>query len=466
MKILVAIANHGTKNNAFLKRLLEEYRHFTCEVSIVVLSDTPKSFGDDIEVRVGAPTRNPYSLPFGYKKLFRERQNEYDIFIYSEDDTLITEENVRSFVDVTQYLPEEIICGFIRYETDHQKTRYYSTFNNHYHWDPTSVVQYGPYKLAYCTNEHSACFILTRAQLKKAIASGGFDKPPRVEKYDMLVTAATDPYTQCGFRKLIPVSHLEQFSLQHLPNVYIGKMGVKEEEVLRQIEVLLNVENEKIPGPLIDSKRLDGIGGAKQYYERIRQDILETIPPQAKTVLSVGCVWGETEKEIAGRGIKVVGVPMDAVIAVSARMRGIETTPPNHDAAIRYLSGRKFDCILFNDVLEHVDDPAKWLNEYRSLLNPDGCFVISAANSIAMLFLGWLLDYPIVYRNQEDKNGSWSEIPGVPGKIPSVWYQSTHLREEYRKWRIPSSKKLSILKKLGLPNRWLADRLVVRAAPC
>ncbi len=466
MKILVAIANHGSKNQEFLMKLLEEYRKFSFEVTIVVLSDIPKNLGQDIEVRIGAPTRNPYSLPFGYKPLFLERQNDYDLFIYTEDDTLITEDNVRAFIDVTKHLPENIIGGFIRYETDPQGTRYYSTINNHYHWDPTSVCQHGPYKFAYFTNEHSACFILTREQLKKSIASGGFEKPPRVEKYDMLVTAATDPYTQCGFKKLVPISHLQQFSLRHLPNVYIGKMGVEENEMKEQIEVLLSIDKDPIPGPLVDARRLEGIGGAKQYYERIRQDILGTIPTQAKTVLSVGCVWGETEKEISKRGINVVGVPMDAVIAVSARMRGIETAPPNHEAAIRYLSGRKFDCIIFNDILEHVDDPAGWLNDYQNLLNPDGCFVISAANSSAMSFLGWLLGYPIVARNNLGENGIENELPGVPGEIPSVWYQRTKLREECRRWRIPTSRKLSLLRMLGLPNRWLADRLVVRAAPC
>jgi 2-polyprenyl-3-methyl-5-hydroxy-6-metoxy-1,4-benzoquinol methylase len=446
--------------------LIEEYRGFNNQVDIVVLSDIPKDLGSDVEVRVGAPTRNPYSLPFGYKPLFSERQDQYDLFIYSEDDTLITEENVFAFLDVNKYLPKNKIAGFIRYETDQHGTHYFSTINNHYHWDPISVYQYGPYKLAYCTNEHSACFILTQEQLKSAIKSGGFNKPPRVEKYDMLVTAATDPYTQCGFQKVVPISHLNQFSLKHLPNVYIGKMGVVEEEIKAQIEVLLNIEKEDVVGPLVDPQRLEGVGGAKQYYERCRKDILGTIPVGVKSVLSVGCVCGETESEISKRGITVVGVPMDAVIAVSAKMRGIETVPPNHDAAIQALSGRKFDCIVFSEVLENVADPAKWLTDYQEFLNPGGCFVISAANSTSMTFLGWLLGYPIVYRKNPDKQGVLMENPGVPGDIPNIWYQRSKLKEEYRRWRIPVSRKLSLLRRLGLPSRWLADRLVVRAAPC
>ena len=65
---------------------------------------------------VGLPTKDPWSLPFGYKTIFGERMSQYDLFIYSEDDTLITERNIDAFVKVTKILPEEYIAGFIRHE--------------------------------------------------------------------------------------------------------------------------------------------------------------------------------------------------------------------------------------------------------------------------------------------------------------------------------------------------------------
>ncbi len=36
------------------------------------------------------------------------------------------------------------------------------------------------------TNAHSACYILTRDQLRRAIASGGFMTEPYAGEYDML----------------------------------------------------------------------------------------------------------------------------------------------------------------------------------------------------------------------------------------------------------------------------------------
>ena len=64
MKTLVAIANFGKKNEKYLLRLLEEYRTMIrYKVDIVVLSNIPKILGPDIEVIVGLPTKDPWSLP-------------------------------------------------------------------------------------------------------------------------------------------------------------------------------------------------------------------------------------------------------------------------------------------------------------------------------------------------------------------------------------------------------------------
>ena len=65
------------------------------QVDIVVLSNLKKQLGPDIEVLVGLPNRDPWSLPFSHKKVFAERLQKYDIFVYSEDDILITEQALK-----------------------------------------------------------------------------------------------------------------------------------------------------------------------------------------------------------------------------------------------------------------------------------------------------------------------------------------------------------------------------------
>lgn len=380
MKILVAIANFGTKNEKYLKRLIEEYRSMTgYYIDIAILSNIPKDLGPDLEVIVGLPTKDPWSLPFGHKILFADRLNKYDLFIYSEDDTLITERNIDAFCDATRMLPDSFIAGFLRYEVSADGTKYYSTIHGHYHWDPDSVRRFGEYVFAHYTNEHSACFILTREQLRKAIDSGGFLLPPRKGRYDMLVTAATDPYTQCGMKKLVCISHLDDFCLHHLPNVYCGRIGIESGYADLEINALKSWNgNETARGPLFETTtRLDDATWDKKFYEHARKDILSLVPGGVRKVLSIGCGDGTTEDELLKRNVEVTGIPLDRVIQASAAARGIRVLPPDFDEARHSLQGERFDCILFPDVLHHVPDPVSVLTTFLPMLKKDGAVIVS-----------------------------------------------------------------------------------------
>jgi hypothetical protein len=84
------IPNHGTKNDGYLARVLAEFRSMPYQTDFVLLSNLQKSHGNDVEVLTGTPTKNPHSLPFGHRKVFGERRDAYDLFVYTEDDILIT----------------------------------------------------------------------------------------------------------------------------------------------------------------------------------------------------------------------------------------------------------------------------------------------------------------------------------------------------------------------------------------
>ncbi|WP_413936183.1 class I SAM-dependent methyltransferase [Nitrospira sp. BLG_1] len=380
MKILVAIANYGTKNMRFLHALLKEYRSMSYETDIVVFSNIPKELGEAVEVKVGLPSKNPWSLPFAHKKVFAERVNEYDLFIYSEDDTLITEHHIAAFLDVTRILPKNVIAGFLRYEFDRSGNKYYSSVHSHFHWIPDSLVSVGRYAFARFTNDHSACYLLTREQLKIAIDSGGYLVEPHEGRYDLLVTAATDPYTQCGLSKIICVSHLNDFELHHLPDVYIGRLGVAERELNQQISALLKNSVDTQRHLFAVETKCKQERWSKSFYEPAREDIVGLIPNYPQNILSVGCGWGAMEAALVQRGHKVAAVPLDSVIGSCAEAKGVEITCPDFYQAFRSLSGRRFDCIIFSEVLQHIPDPVKVLSNYVSLLSNDGMVVISVPN--------------------------------------------------------------------------------------
>ena len=120
-------------------------------------------------------------------------------------------------MEATALLRDDKIAGFLRYEKAPDGTIYCSTIHAHYHWDPNSVFRVGDHVFARYTNDHGAVFMLTREQLKRAIASGGFLVAPYKGNYSMMVTAATDPYTQCSMEKVVCISHIDDFSFTTSP---------------------------------------------------------------------------------------------------------------------------------------------------------------------------------------------------------------------------------------------------------
>ncbi len=362
MRVLVAIPSYGVRNNVYLSRLLKAYRAMTHDVDVIVLSDMPRDLGPKVEVVSGRPGKDPRSLPFAHKQILADRLDDYDLFIYSEDDTLIEQRNIDAFLEMTEVLPSHQIAGFLRYEEDAAGRRYCSTIHSVFHWLPDSVQSIGPHVFARFTNDHAAAYILTQDQLRRAIASGGFLVAPHQGRYDLLCSAATDPYTQCGFHKVICISRFDDFLLHHLSNRYVGSMGLAFDELRAQTDALLRgARDGKMRRTLFPVvTRPNRTDWDMRYYETPRADVLAEIPAAARQVLSVGCGAGGTEAVLVEKGIRVVGIPVDMIIAESAKMRGIELTPPDLHVALDRLSGERFDSILLLHVLPYIREP-QWL---------------------------------------------------------------------------------------------------------
>lgn len=372
MKILVAIASWGTKNDQYLARLIQEYASMSFDVDVVVLSNVPKPVGPGAEVfLVDLRGKDPWSLPFAHKKIFAEHLNDYDLFIYSEDDTLITESNIRAYLKACAVLEGNEIPGFFRFESGTDGRINYPEVHGPFHWDCQSVRRRKDHVFACFTNEHSACYVLTRGQLERAITSGGFLVEPHCGKYDLICSAATDPYTQCGLEKVIGISSLNDFLVHHLPNTYVGSAwDVGESELRSQIQYLVRiVQNGNCPIPLfpVESKLMHK-RFSKDCYERVQREIIDAIPHGTRTLLSVGCGWGATEASLVEQGLRVVAVPADPVFASSARAKGVEIVEGNVATARKKLEGEQFDCLLVLDVLHLIRDPSEVMSTFVPLL--------------------------------------------------------------------------------------------------
>jgi len=382
LRLLVVITSYGTGHLNYLKRIIENYKRMAMDVHIIVLSEAAKDLGPGVEVRVGLPSKNPWSLPFGHKKVFTENVERYDLFVYTEDDIQTTEKNIRAFLRLTAELEQNEIAGFQLYEVDAAGKISLPGVHGPFHWKLDSVRQRGKQLVAEFTNEHSAFYMVTQVQLKRALTSGGFVCEPYKGRFDMLCTAGTDIYTNCGFTKVMCLSAIEDFLLHHLPNRYAGRVGLSLDLFKSQIQTLINVWSGVHPASTLCEveTKFDHRRWAKIYYQGPDRELLDMIPAKAKTVLSVGCGWGAVEEKLKERGARITALPLDSVIGAMAARIGIDMAYQNLREGLSTLRGREFDCVLVTDLLHLQPDPWDVLGKCAWLVAPGGALVIQSPN--------------------------------------------------------------------------------------
>lgn len=435
-KLLVAIASFGTGGDRYLEKLIAQYQAMPLDVHIVVLSNIDRALPQGVELLVGMPTKDPWSLPFAHKKVFADRANDFDLFIYSENDTPITLRNIEAFLEVSDVLPENEIAGFFRYEESPRGIRNYINLHGHYHWDASSVCRRGPYVFASLSNEHSACYLVTKKQLRKAIDSGGFLAAPHQGKYDLACTAATDPYTVCGFRKVVCISRLEDFLVRHLPDKYTPEtFDMKDQEFDRQIQSLLEIaDNKRASASLLQAEtKLPAAWYSKEYYETLQAEAVELLPVSVHSVLSVGSGLGETERWMLKEGMQVTAIPLDPVIGSALEGSGIELVYGEFGSARRSLDGRKFDCLFLSHILHLTHDPQGILREYAQLLHPGGVTVVVTPNIATLKNQLFGFQGKVGYRDLQsfDKSGvQWSSAGNL-----KKWFATAGLAVENVIWK-------------------------------
>jgi 2-polyprenyl-3-methyl-5-hydroxy-6-metoxy-1,4-benzoquinol methylase len=116
------------------------------------------------------------------------------------------------------------------------------------------------------------------------------------------------------------------------------------------------------------------------YFEQSRPEMLPFVPSDCKRVLDVGCGRGnfgqalKQERKIEVWGLEpVAAAAAEAATKLDRVIEGIFTPDAN-------LPPANFDVITFNDVLEHLLDPAEALQFAGKLLKPSGAIVASIPN--------------------------------------------------------------------------------------
>lgn len=150
----------------------------------------------------------------------------------------------------------------------------------------------------------------------------------------------------------------------------------------------------------------------KEYYSVVRSDLVDFIPGNLKKVLDVGCSNGNfglmLKEQFKVEEVWGIEPFEESAIEASQKLNKVFHLPI--ESALESLEGNTFDCIFFNDVLEHLVDPYSTLSSVKKFINPSGYLFASIPNILQIETL-----YKII------KNREWKyESHGIMDK--------THLR--------------------------------------
>ena len=130
---------------------------------------------------------------------------------------------------------------------------------------------------------------------------------------------------------------------------------------------------------------MDDLPQQDVYGEDPRADVAPYIPVAARSALDIGCGkggFGITLRRVLGPDARLVGIDAHPGQAETARTgHGFDEVLTGYFPAA--LDGReeRFDAVFLNDVLEHVLDPWKVLEQVHDVLSPGGT-VVAAIPSI------------------------------------------------------------------------------------
>jgi hypothetical protein len=230
-KVYVSIATYGTKNFPYLNKVIDTYKsmtEFECDIYVTgtsILSRPDITFITKID---------PKNTVFFHRSDILYVKDNYDLFIFTEDDILITEEVLKTFCRYDSILPIDTVLGQIRFEYA-DSNRYLIDiwpYINGYNHIERKHFEIQSHEFFTLKNPHQSSWILTKEKLKHVIDNTEFV----IEDTSSLglESGATSIYSNweggpSGIIKKVyteNVTDLENSLIEHLPGNHCNGTGV------------------------------------------------------------------------------------------------------------------------------------------------------------------------------------------------------------------------------------------------
>jgi hypothetical protein len=126
-KLLICLAFHYAQNRTkYLIQCLENYSQYkNYNVTIIIDTNSSESrtailnlgcFAKSIDVVVHNELDHPYLLTWMHRRHFKKNINEYDYFMYAEDDIIVKEESFSQYIENFNLVWPRYVPSFIRVE--------------------------------------------------------------------------------------------------------------------------------------------------------------------------------------------------------------------------------------------------------------------------------------------------------------------------------------------------------------
>jgi 2-polyprenyl-3-methyl-5-hydroxy-6-metoxy-1,4-benzoquinol methylase len=124
------------------------------------------------------------------------------------------------------------------------------------------------------------------------------------------------------------------------------------------------------------------INNKQEYFDGLRDEVAAYVPIDSNTILDIGCGSGNFGNLLKERGenVNVWGVELNAKVAQLASKKLDKIIVGDIEKCIPEIPDSFFDCITFNDSLEHMIDPFNVLLKIKSKLTEKGVVVSSIPN--------------------------------------------------------------------------------------
>ena len=116
------------------------------------------------------------------------------------------------------------------------------------------------------------------------------------------------------------------------------------------------------------------------YFQCERHEMLAFVPQDSNVILDVGCGAGNFAQTLKlERNAEVWGIELDQSAGLVAAQKIDKVIIGNFNSKLD-IPKYSFDCIVFNDVLEHLEDPYSALSFCKELLTNKGVIIASIPN--------------------------------------------------------------------------------------